>query len=76
MFDTLSQIAFAVALILPGFLVVQLSERRRPATPAGGDLELVLRGLIYALIIQALATLKGCRVERLPELVALRARRA
>lgn len=59
MFDTTAQIAFAVALILPGFLVVQLSERRRPATPAGGDLELVLRGLVYALIVQSLAVLVG-----------------
>ena len=59
MFDTVAQISFAVALILPGFLVVQLSERRRPATPAGGDLELVLRGLVYALVIQAVATLTG-----------------
>lgn len=65
MFDTLGQIGFAVALILPGFLVVQLSERQRPSTPAGGDLELVLRGLVYALIIQAIATLFGW----LPQLV-------
>jgi Family of unknown function (DUF6338) len=64
-FDTLAQIGFAVALILPGFLVVQLSERQRPATPAGGDLELVLRGLVYALIIQAIAVLFGW----LPQLV-------
>ena len=65
MFDTVAQIAFAVALILPGFLVVQLSERRRAAAPPGGDLELVLRGLVYALIIQALAVLVGW----LPDLV-------
>jgi hypothetical protein len=58
-FDTVAQIAFAVALILPGFIVVQLSERRRPATPAGGDLELILRGLVYALIIQAVGALTG-----------------
>lgn len=58
-FDTLAQIAFAVTLVLPGFLVVQLSQRRRPSTPPGGDLELVLRGLVYALIIQALAALGG-----------------
>jgi hypothetical protein len=56
-FDTVAEIAFAVTLILPGFLVVQLSERRRASRPAGGDLELVLRGLVYALIIQALAVL-------------------
>lgn len=59
MFDTVAQVAFAVALILPGFIVVQLSERRRPATPAGGDLELILRGLVYALIIQAVGALTG-----------------
>lgn len=59
MFDAVAQIAFAIALILPGFLVVQLSERRRPSTPAGGDLELVLRGLVYALIIQSVASLTG-----------------
>ena len=59
MFDAVAQIAFAVALILPGFLVVQLSERRRPSTPAGGDLELVLRGLVYALIIQSVAAVTG-----------------
>ncbi|HUR84887.1 MAG TPA: DUF6338 family protein [Solirubrobacteraceae bacterium] len=59
MFDTVAQIAFAITLILPGFLVVQLSERRRPATPAGGDLELILRGLVYALIIQSLAAVLG-----------------
>jgi hypothetical protein len=57
MFNTLAEIAFAVALVLPGFLVVQLSERRRPSTPPGGDLELVLRGLVYALIIQSVAAL-------------------
>lgn len=57
MFNTLAEIAFAVALVLPGFLVVQLSERRRPSRPPGGDLELVLRGLVYALIIQTLAAL-------------------
>lgn len=57
MFDTLAEIAFAVGLVLPGFLVVQLSERRRPSTPPGGDLELVLRGLVYALIIQAVAAI-------------------
>lgn len=59
MFDAVAQIAFAIALILPGFLVVQLSERRRPSTPAGGDLELVLRGLVYALIIQSFAAVTG-----------------
>lgn len=59
MFDAVAQIAFTIALILPGFLVVQLSERRRPATPPGGDLELVLRGLVYALIIQSIAALTG-----------------
>jgi Family of unknown function (DUF6338) len=58
-FDTVAQIAFAVALILPGFIVVQLSERRRPATPPGGDLELILRGLVYALIIQAVGIIVG-----------------
>lgn len=57
MFETLAEIAFTVALVLPGFLVVQLSERRRPSRPPGGDLELVLRGLVYALIIQAVAAL-------------------
>lgn len=57
MFDTLAEIAFTVALVLPGFLVVQLSERRRPSRPPGGDLELVLRGLVYALIIQVIAAL-------------------
>jgi hypothetical protein len=36
---------------------VQLSERRRPSRPPGGDLELVLRGLVYALIIQSAAAL-------------------
>src|ERR1700683_1134043 len=40
MFETLAEIGFAIALILPGFLVVQLSERRRPSTPAGGGLVL------------------------------------
>jgi hypothetical protein len=64
-FDTAAQIGFAIALILPGFLVVQLSERRRASTPAGGDLELVLRGLVYALIIQSIGALTGW----LPELV-------
>jgi len=57
MFDTLADVAFGVALVLPGFLVVQLSERRRPSRPPGGDLELVLRGLVYALLIQAAAAL-------------------
>ena len=59
MFDTVAQIAFAITLVLPGFLVVQLSERRRPSTPAGGDLELILRGLVYALIIQSIAAVVG-----------------
>lgn len=59
MFDAVAQIAFAITMILPGFLVVQLSERRRPSTPAGGDLELVLRGLVYALILQSLAAATG-----------------
>ena len=57
MFDTLADVAFGVALVLPGFLVVQLSERRRPSRPPGGDLELVLRGLVYAFLIQAAAAL-------------------
>lgn len=67
-FDTTAQIAFAVALILPGFLVVQLSERRRPSTPAGGDLELILRGLVYALIIQSFGALTGWLTELVDDL--------
>lgn len=38
MFDTLAEIASAVALVLPGFLVVQLFERRRPSKPPGAIL--------------------------------------
>jgi hypothetical protein len=64
-FDAVAQIAFAITLTLPGFLVVQLSEQRRPSTPAGGDLELALRGLVYALIIQSVAAATGW----LPDLV-------
>jgi hypothetical protein len=57
--DTLQSIALAVALILPGFVIADLAETRRATRAARSDLELVLRGLVYALILQGVVALTG-----------------
>jgi len=57
--DTLQSIALTAALVLPGFVIADLAETRRATRAARSDLELVLRGLVYALILQGLVTLTG-----------------
>ena len=49
----------AISLVLPGFIIADLAEARRPQRSARSDWELVLRGLIYALVLQSLVLLTG-----------------
>jgi Family of unknown function (DUF6338) len=57
--DTFLGLAIAVAFVLPGFITADLAESRRATRAARSDLELVLRGLVYALIIQAAVAATG-----------------
>lgn len=57
--DTLLSLALAVAFVLPGFVVADLAETRRATRAARSDLELVLRGLVYALILQGVVAATG-----------------
>ena len=57
--DTLLSLALTITFILPGFVVADLAESRRATRAARSDLELVLRGLVYALILQGLVALTG-----------------
>lgn len=59
MFTTLSGLAIAIGFVLPGFVVADLAESRRATRPARTDLELLLRGLIYALFFQGVAAALG-----------------
>jgi hypothetical protein len=52
-------VALAVALVLPGFVIADLAESRRATRAARSDLELVLRALAYALILQAAVAATG-----------------
>lgn len=56
--NTLLGLGLAVAFVLPGFVIADLAESRRASRPHG-DLELVLRGLAYALILQGVVALTG-----------------
>jgi hypothetical protein len=49
--DTLLSLVLTIAFVLPGFVVADLAESRRATRAARSDLELVLRGLAYALIL-------------------------
>jgi hypothetical protein len=51
--DSLLGILIAVAVILPGFVIVELSTVGRPAAKRS-DLEIVLRALFYALILHVI----------------------
>ncbi|MFN8164129.1 MAG: DUF6338 family protein [Solirubrobacterales bacterium] len=57
--DTLLSLAIAVAFVLPGFITADLAESRRATKAARSDLELVLRGFVYALIIQGAVSATG-----------------
>jgi hypothetical protein len=50
--DTLIGVLIAIALVLPGFVIVQLSRVGR-ATADESEVELVLRALFYALLLHA-----------------------
>ena len=52
---TATAILATVGLVLPGFIVAELSRIERAGRTGQGDLELVLRALFYALFIQMLA---------------------
>ena len=57
--DTLLGLGLAVAFVLPGFVMADLAESRRATRAARSDLEMVLRGLLYALVLQAAVALTG-----------------
>lgn len=57
--DTFLGLGIAIAFVLPGFITADLAESRRATRAARSDLELVLRGLVYALIIQAAVAATG-----------------
>jgi hypothetical protein len=57
--DTFLGLAIAIAFVLPGFITADLAESRRATRAARSDLELVLRGLVYALMIQAAVAVTG-----------------
>lgn len=57
--ETLLGLGIAVAFVLPGFVIADLAESRRATRAARSDLELVLRGLVYALILQAAVAATG-----------------
>jgi Family of unknown function (DUF6338) len=57
--DTLIGLGLAIAFVLPGFITADLAESRRATRASRSDLELVLRGLVYALIIQGAVAATG-----------------
>ncbi|MGA8744547.1 MAG: DUF6338 family protein [Solirubrobacterales bacterium] len=57
--DTLIGLAIAVAFVLPGFITADLAESRRASKASRSDLELVLRGLVWALLIQGAVAASG-----------------
>jgi hypothetical protein len=56
MFDTALSISIAVAVVLPGFVVAELTRIGRADRSEGGDLRLIMRALFYALAIHLLAS--------------------
>jgi hypothetical protein len=56
MLDTALSVAIAVAVILPGFVVADLSRTGRADRTETGDLRLVMRALFYALAIHLMAS--------------------
>jgi hypothetical protein len=57
--DTLLSLAIAIGFVLPGFITADLAESRRASKASRSDLELVLRGFVYALIIQGAVVATG-----------------
>jgi hypothetical protein len=57
--DTLLSLGIAIAFVLPGFVIADLAESRRATRAARSDLELILRGLTYALILQGAVAATG-----------------
>lgn len=57
--DTILSLGLAVAFVLPGFIVIELAEGQRSTRTAHSDLKLVLRGLVYALVLQSAVALTG-----------------
>ncbi|HEX4306721.1 MAG TPA: DUF6338 family protein [Solirubrobacterales bacterium] len=56
---TLIGLAIAIAFVLPGFITADLAESRRASKASRSDLELVLRGLVWALLIQSAVAATG-----------------
>jgi hypothetical protein len=52
---TATAVLATIGLVLPGFIVAELSRLERAGRTGQGDLELVLRALFYALLIQIAA---------------------
>jgi len=57
--STLIGLAIAIAFVLPGFITADLAESRRASKASRSDLELVLRGLFWALVIQGAVAALG-----------------
>jgi len=55
MLDTAASVAAAVAVVLPGFVIAELSRVGRADRSEVGDLRLVMRALFYALALHVLA---------------------
>ena len=53
--DTITGLVIAVAMVLPGFVIAELSVVGR-AKAQSSDLELVLRALFYALLLHLVAS--------------------
>jgi hypothetical protein len=49
--NTLLALIIAVAAVLPGFVTVELTQRRRVVQPNGDSQSAVLRAMFYALLI-------------------------
>jgi Family of unknown function (DUF6338) len=52
---TATAVLAAIGLVLPGFIVAELSRIERAGRAGQGDLDLILRALFYALLIQIVA---------------------
>jgi hypothetical protein len=52
MLGTATAVLVTIGLVLPGFIVAELSRLERAGRAGQGDLELILRALFYALLIQ------------------------
>lgn len=55
MLDTAASVAAAMAVVLPGFVIAELSRVGRADRSEAGDLRLVMRALFYALVLHVLA---------------------